>query len=130
MSCIISNASGRAYSRVPFLLIADALIGKRYDLSIVFVSPAKMRALNKKYRRKNGSTDVLSFALGKTSGELYFSMSDIKKKAPLFDMNPRDYLAYLTVHGLLHLTGLDHGRTMTRIEKRFEKRFGYTLARS
>lgn len=130
MSCVITNATGRAYSRVPFSVIKDAVIGTRYDLSIVFVTPAKIRALNKKYRHKNDSTDVLSFPLNRSSGELYFSMPDVKKKAPLFDMSSREYLTYLTVHGLLHLKGHDHGQVMTRMEKRYEKRFGYQLSQA
>ena len=130
MNCIVTNTTGRAYSRVPFSVIKDAVSGTRYDLSIVLVTPAKIRALNKKYRHKNDSTDVLSFPLSHSSGELYFSISDVKKKAPLFDMNPREYLSYLTVHGLLHLKGLNHGRRMTRMEKRFEKRFGYRLSQA
>ena len=111
--------------RLPFSKIKNTVLGREYELSLVFISPAKMRELNKSYRTKDAPTDILSFPLSKVSGEIFLCMSEVKKKAPLFGMTEREYLGYLFIHGLIHLEGFDHGRTMTRLERKFSKAFGF-----
>ena len=110
--------------RVPFLRIQEKVLGKKYDLSVVFVSPKKIQALNKKYRKKNTPTDILSFALSKNSGELYLCMPEVVKKSKLFGMSVPHYLGYLFIHGCVHLEGMDHGRTMDTLERKFCRAFG------
>ncbi len=123
MSLTISHTKRQRIPRLPFSHIKDKVLGKRYELSVAFVSPEKIRALNRRYRRINTSTDILSFALSRDSGELYLSMPDVSRKAREFGMSVRNYLGYLFIHGLLHLEGLDHGRTMDRLERRFCRTF-------
>lgn len=103
----------------------ERVLGKRYALSVVFVSRKRMQALNRRYRKKNTPTDILSFSLSKTSGELYLSMEEVKKRAPRFGMNAREYLGYLFIHGSLHLVGLDHGRTMGVLERKYCRAFRF-----
>ena len=111
--------------RVPFSKIKNTVLGREYELSLVFISSIKMRGLNRSYRTKDAPTDILSFPLSKTSGEIFLCMSEVKKKAPQFGMTERQYLGYVFIHGLLHLEGLDHGRTMSRLERTFSKTFGF-----
>jgi probable rRNA maturation factor len=111
--------------RVPFSKIKDAVLGREYELSLAFIAPRKMRELNCAYRGMDAPTDILSFPLSKTSGEIFLCMSEAAKKAPLFNMTSRQYLGYMFIHGLLHLEGLDHGRTMSRLERKFSKAFGF-----
>jgi len=99
------------------------VLGKKYELSVVFTTPRHIRALNRRYRKKNESTDILSFALSKASGELYFSMPDVGRKAKRFGMSEREYLGFLFIHGCLHLEGYEHGRTMDGLERKFCKAF-------
>lgn len=99
---------------------------KRYTLSLIFTTPQKIRKLNRTYRGKDASTDILSFALTKSEGELYLSMPDVKKKAPLFGLSEKKYLEYLYVHGLVHLKDLDHGKKMDSVEKKYCKQFNFT----
>jgi probable rRNA maturation factor len=111
--------------RVLFSKIKDAVLGTKYELSLAFISSRKMRELNRAYRKKDAATDILSFPLSKESGEIFLCMSEVKKKAVLFCMTEREYLGYVFIHGLIHLEGFDHGRTMTRLERKFSKAFGF-----
>jgi probable rRNA maturation factor len=103
--------------------IKDAILGESYELSLVFITSAKIRALNRIYRKKDKATDILSFPLSKTSGEIFICLSETKKEAPKFDLTFDDFLIFLFIHGLLHLKGMDHGATMERKEKYFLKQF-------
>ncbi len=121
----ITNADRHSLLGVPFSQMKNGIVGTRYDLSVVIVSPQKMRALNRKYRKKDASTDILAFPLSETGGEIFLSMNDVKRRAPDFGMTPRDYLAYLFIHGLIHLEGFDHGRTMEKLERKYCQAFGF-----
>lgn len=109
--------------RVPFLALKDAILGKKYELSISFVSPAISHKWNKQYRGKDKPTNVLSFPLSKKSGELLLCESVMKKEAPDFEMPYRKFMIFLLIHGMLHLKGMDHGSTMERKERKFLKEF-------
>ncbi len=100
-------------------------MGPKYELSVIFTTPKKIEKLNRTYRKKNTSTDILSFSLSKTAGELYISMNDVRKKAPLFGMTENAYLKYLFVHGLVHLKDMDHGKKMDALERRYCKQLGF-----
>ena len=104
---------------MPFLRIKEKVLDKAYELSVAFVSPQKIRELNKRYRKQNRPTDILSFGLSKNSGELYLCMQEVTKKSKLFGMTVPGYLGYLFIHGCLHLEGMDHGRTMDTLERKF-----------
>lgn len=84
-----------------------------YDISIVFVDDIKIRELNKKYRKKDKSTDVLSFNLGKDPkgrliGEIYISIPTAEKQCLENNRSLLDEIAFLSLHGLLHILGYDH----------------------
>ncbi|GMU74087.1 MAG: hypothetical protein AMXMBFR44_2860 [Candidatus Campbellbacteria bacterium] len=103
--------------------IATSVLGRSYDLSVVFVGDARSRTLNRTYRRKDKPTNVLSFPLSKNSGELYLDLPLCMREAPLFDATPHRHVYFLFVHGLLHLKGLDHGARMERLEREVMKKF-------
>ena len=112
-----------ALSRALFLRMKDAVLGKPYRLSVAFVGKAEMRHLNRTYRGKNSSTDILSFPLGKGEGEIVFCMEDVRKMAPDFDRTPQNFLPFLFIHGLCHLKGMAHGSRMEGQEKKYRKKF-------
>lgn len=99
-----------------FAPIKDAVLGKRYELSVAFLAPAKMRAVTLKTKKKNHISNVLAFPLSKTSGEILICKSAAKPYT----------VEFLFIHGLLHLKGLRHGATMEREEDRLLKRHGYS----
>lgn len=95
----------------------DLILKKKYKLSITFVGIAKMKSINTQYREIAKSTDILSFPIDGTMGEIYLCMEIVEKKAKLFEMKTTDYLKYVLVHGMIHLLGHDHGEKMDSLEK-------------
>lgn len=110
------NATRAKIPRVAFSSIKERVLGKRYNLSLVVIGAAQMTTLNRRYRRKDTPTDILAFSLSKTSGEIFIHPPTLRKKARAFSMSERHYLAFVFIHGCLHLKGLPHGRTMDRLE--------------
>ena len=79
-----------------------------HGVSIAFVGDKEIRELNKKYRKIDRVTDVLSFAgEEKFLGEVVIDYSQIKRQAGKFGNKPKDELVFILVHGLLHLLGHD-----------------------
>lgn len=117
--CTIINKTKGKLPRLPFVSIKDKILGSTYDLSVSCVGAITQRKLNKIYRGKDATTNVLSFTLSKTSGEITFDLAQVKRDAPLFDMPYSIFLKYLFIHGLLHLKGFEHSSTMEREEKKF-----------
>jgi probable rRNA maturation factor len=103
--------------------IKDTILGKKYELSVAYLSPTQQKKLNKKYRNIDKTTNVLSFSYSKTSGELTFDLVKVKKDAPLFEMSYSKFLQYLFIHGCLHLKGYEHSATMEKEEQKFLKKF-------
>jgi len=76
-----------------------------------------MRTLNRRYRRKDRTTDVLSFPFregafpdmaGTALGDIVISMPTAERQAKISGEPLRRELDRLLVHGLLHLLGYDH----------------------
>lgn len=84
------------------------------QISLVFVSSQKMKALNFQYRKKKKTTDILSFSSnwGESFGELVFNYTLVKKQAMENKHSTKQELLYLLIHGLLHLLGLDHEKNL------------------
>lgn len=108
---------------------AVARIGLKGRVTLRLAGAAEVRVLNRRYRRKDRATDVLSFPLGeKLPGGLY--AGDIVICQPLAAKQARQNghsleheLLLLAIHGLLHLKGLDHehddGRMLALQERLF-----------
>jgi len=107
-----------------FTTIKNKILGKDYDLSWAFITPQKIGELNRIYRNIDKPTDILSFPLSKTEGEIYICLSEARKEARNFDRKYENFLAFLFIHGCVHLKGYDHGSTMESIEAKFRKEFG------
>ena len=88
----------------------------------------ELRRLNKQFRKKDHATDVLSFPNlhpKEQLGELAISWDRAKAQAAEFGHTPADELRILMLHGVLHLTGMDHerdGGKMARAEIRWRRR--------
>ncbi len=119
---ILNKTKGKLPS-LPFSDIKDAVLGKHYNLSLVFVGDTTSRKLNRAYRNKDKPTNVLSFALSKDEGEMFINLKKARSELALFDEKFPNFIGFLFIHGLLHLKGLDHGSTMEREELKFRKKF-------
>ncbi len=113
--------------------IKNDILGKKYSLSIAFVSKKKSREINKKYRKKDKPTNVLSFALRKNEGELVLCKTVIESEARLrlsasdrqakkINKTYKEWLTILIIHGMLHLKGYDHGEQMEKLEEKYLSR--------
>lgn len=103
----------------------DKIISKTLEMenvdasifSIIFIDDVKMHELNKTYRNIDRTTDVLSFAFEDNNklcynirhlGEIFISIPKMQEQAREYKHSETRELAFLTVHGLLHLLGYDH----------------------
>lgn len=120
---LINKTKGKL-PRLPFARIKDAVLGAEYDLSLVFVGDDESRELNMKHRNKEYIPNVLSFEIDDISGEVFINPLEAKRQAPEFGRTPSNMIAFLYIHALCHLKGMDHGGTMERTEAKFRKEFG------
>lgn len=102
----------------------EAVLGKKYNLSIVFTTRAKIRALNRIYRDKDAATDILSFPLSDIAGEIHLNLNEAKKESKKFGRDFENFIGFLFIHGLVHLEGFEHGSRMEAQEIKFRKQFG------
>ncbi len=114
---LVHKAIRENLPKIPFEKLKNKILGKHYDLSLVFIGESKSRSLNKKYRGKDTPTNILTFPLSKTSGEIFITPRVAKRDAPLFNQSYREFLMTLLIHGLLHLKGFRHGSRMEKSEK-------------
>ncbi len=107
---------GRGAVPPPRAPMAPARGAAPAELSIVLADDARIAALNKTYRGKEGPTNVLSFpsaamAAGVEAvllGDVVLARETIAREAQTQGKRFDDHLAHLTVHGVLHLLGHDH----------------------
>ena len=111
------------YPEFPYLEIKEAILGKKYHLTFTFIGTKRAQKLNQEYRKKTYVPNVLSFPLDDTHGEIYICPKISYPEAKDYNLSKEGYIAFLFIHGLLHLKGHDHGDTMESLEKRFVKRF-------
>jgi probable rRNA maturation factor len=101
----------------------------RGALAIAIVSDARVRALNRRYRRKDRATDVLSFPADAPGvlGDVVIASGVAARQARRAGHSLGTELRVLALHGLLHLLGYDHERDdgqMARLERRLRHRGG------
>jgi probable rRNA maturation factor len=101
----------------------------RGDVAIALAPDARVRALNRRYRRKDSATDVLSFPADDALqlGDIVIATGVARLQARRLGHSYRTELRILALHGLLHLLGFDHeaesdrGR-MARVEARLRRK--------
>ena len=101
----------------------------RGSVTIAIVPDARVRALNRRYRKEDTSTDVLSFPSGVRGylGDVVIAAGVAKRQAREAGHALATELRVLALHGLLHLFGYDHERDdgrMARLERRLRRRGG------
>jgi len=80
------------------------------DVAIAFVSDDAMRRLNRDFRRKDKTTDVLTFPGDEPThlGDIVISIDQAKRQARDEKHSLATEVRYLIVHGVLHSLGYDH----------------------
>jgi probable rRNA maturation factor len=123
MSLVITNTTKEKLPNHPFKKMAERVLGKKYDLSLTIIDRAEIKLLNFRHRSKNSPTDILSFPINKNTGEIFLCLSEAKKEAVKFNRTFDNFVAFLFIHGLMHLKGFDHSSTMESNEQKFRKEF-------
>lgn len=86
--------------------------------NVILVNDETIKEINKNYRNIDAATDVISFALEDNKdfpineyrilGDIYISIDKVEKQSKLYGHSFLRELAFLTIHGFLHLLGYDH----------------------
>ncbi|MDO8604395.1 MAG: rRNA maturation RNase YbeY [bacterium] len=123
MSLSITNTTKGKLPRLPFTKMANAVLGKDYECSLVVVSSLKSQELNRTYRQKDTPTNILSFPLDTNEGEIFLDLKKAREDAPNFDRTYTNFIGFLFIHALFHLKGHDHGTKMENAEKKVRTLF-------
>lgn len=135
---VVNGSAPQSFSivqpQVSKLLNQVLKLKKSLVVNVVFLSVAKAQALNRQLRKRRYVPDVLSLnfttyqelkAKGSLPflGELYLCWPQIKKQAKINGKKVDQELAWVLIHGLLHLLGYDHeqeapGRIMRALEQK------------
>lgn len=121
MTEIINNQRKIKLDWEIFREFAEKAIGKideaeNKSVTVAFVSDRKMRALNKDFRAKDKTTDVLSFPFEADEfdfekdflGDVVISLEQAERQAAENDLTLESEVKQLILHGVLHLCGYDH----------------------
>lgn len=101
------------------------------ELSVSIVGDRSMRRINREYLGKDRPTNVISFAMNEGEfgglnpgilGDVVISADTTLREAEAGGMEFSSRLAFLLVHGILHLTGYDHERSGEAEARRMEKK--------
>ncbi len=129
----------RRLANMTLTTVKGKIFAKSCELSVVFTGDGPVRRLNRQYRGKDKTTDVLSFSLlegkklspgaGKKMvlGDVVISVPQAKRQAREAGKTLKSEAAMLLVHGILHLLGYDHGsqreeKRMFRLQTRILKK--------
>ncbi|MFW5890734.1 MAG: rRNA maturation RNase YbeY [bacterium] len=86
-------------------------LNKDYIINIILVDNDYIKSLNKKFRKIDKVTDVLSFEnkdMEDELGDVFISVEKVSEQAKAYKHNFNRELAFLTLHGLLHCLGYNH----------------------
>ena len=108
--------------------LAEGLEGE-YEVSVLVTESGRVRELNRDYRGKDSTTDVLSFPLfdevgsPRQLGDIVLNRDRVYSQAAEYGHTPERELAFLTVHSMLHLMGYDHEKESDRAKMRAREEY-------
>ena len=118
----VKDFSRQKIPNLPFKDIKEKILGKDYDLSLVFCGEERSKKINYQFRQKNYPADVLSFPLEKDCGEIFITpLVVLKKKSSR--QKYRQRMLHLFIHACLHLKGMAHSSKMELEEQKLIKIF-------
>src|SRR6266481_3721000 len=122
MEAKVDNISRKALER--FVAVVRREANLQGDVNVLLTNDRKMRELNRRFRRKDKTTDVLSFP-SLDGGDIAISLPLAKQNARTLGHKIGDELKILILHGALHLKGHDHesdNGAMAQLEQRLRKK--------
>lgn len=123
----------KAFIYKVFKAVVHELDVQRIEISLIMADNVLLRKLNKQYRNKDTSTNVLAFVYQAGSGyigDIAIALQTVLYEASDFKINVRDYTAHMIIHGMLHIMGYDHqtikqAMTMELLEKKLLTKLNY-----
>jgi probable rRNA maturation factor len=117
----VATLSRRGLTR--FLNRARVAVNLDGEVDVLLTSDAALKRLNRDFRGKDKPTDVLSFPSPEEiaadhAGDLAISLDTAARQAASFGHTLRDEVRVLILHGLLHLSGMDHETDRGEMEAR------------
>jgi probable rRNA maturation factor len=111
---------------------ARAAVGRTESLTVALADDKRVRALNKRDRKQDKPTNVLSYPSGERGllGDVVLARQTVWREARAQKKPVADHVKHLVVHGALHLRGYDHETSesdadrMEALERRILKRLG------
>lgn len=108
--------------------VLDGERRRRATISVAFVGPKRIRAMNAEWKGVDRPTDVLAFPLaapdGATVGDVYICRDVVRRQARRLGVGLGRELLRVVVHGTLHALGYDHpeeGRTASAMWRKQER---------
>jgi len=142
----VARADGALKPPVPkrptlarYLREAQTAVGLKGEVTVLLTTDDGIRALNRRFRKKNKATDVLSFPSAPDmrgvpgtglAGDLAISVETAARQAAEHGHRLTVELRVLMLHGLLHLAGMDHeidDGKMAREERRLRAQLGLPM---
>jgi probable rRNA maturation factor len=129
----VTDGRGRAVRHGGLIRWLTSVVPARVrgEVAIALAPDSHVRALNRKYRRKDAATDVLSFPSRERGflGDIVIATGVAPRQALEMRHPLRTELRVLALHGLLHLLGYDHDDrhdegAMARVEARLRRKGG------
>ncbi len=118
---LFNSVAGYRVPRSRMTKLAEIILRSQKEsrtVNLVLVEDTTMRQLNHKFRRKDRTTDVLSFAMEEDAdpllGEIYISVNEAARNATRFGRTVNQEILQLVSHGLLHLCGIHHANARAR----------------
>lgn len=122
----LNNLTKEAIPRAFLKKIAQSVLRREKrsaeGLSIVLLEKKRMLQLNRIYRKKDKVANVLSFPIPELGlGEVMLCPAEIRKDAKKYGIPYTKAMAWMLIHGILHVLGYTHTQMMKK-EKSYRSR--------
>ena len=127
----INNLTDYTVDKKTFSTVAKKVLkGENREtqiISLALVSKEEIKKLNQKFRKKDKPTDVLSFELKEKDflGEIIICPDVVKENAEKYGVDIKSEILKVFVHGILHLCGYDHEKSVEGAEEMERKEKEY-----
>ena len=116
--CLDKNLENKLIKAFEYLCSKEKISNSSINFRIL--NDIEMTELNKKFRKKNKSTNVLSFtnediskSLTGNLGDIAVSYEYLEEESKQLNKNFDDHIIHMLIHGVYHILGLDHENDVT-----------------
>lgn len=100
------------------LLKMRKILNLQASVTAIFCDDAEIAALNKKWLRCQGPTNVISFPCQEDGqGMIWLSLDALWREVELYHQPCAEHMKRLLAHAMCHVAGMDHGEEMEAMEE-------------